>query len=266
MSSPESGERLTVARVRLAAAPAGPPLEQLRAGGADDQQRHRARAVGEQVDEVEQRVVGPVHVLEHEDGRAVLRQRLEEAPPGRERLRRGRPRRRARRPRPGRPAGAGGARPSGGRAPRRARAETASRSFSPATAAPSDSRMPACALTISPSAQNATPDAVRRATGRCRQVIEVGERARCGRRARRRVASCRSRAAPMSVTSSRRRLASASDRTGCAAGRPRVHARPERARRAPAPGTSERGSSASHAGTALLPCPSPRPSRRPRSG
>ena len=55
VSSSESGDSESVRRVRLAAAPARPPREQLRPGRADDEQRHAARPVGEVVDEVEQR-------------------------------------------------------------------------------------------------------------------------------------------------------------------------------------------------------------------
>ena len=39
------------------------------------------------LDEVEQRVVGPLQVLEHEDERVTVRDRLQEPSPGRERLR-----------------------------------------------------------------------------------------------------------------------------------------------------------------------------------
>ena len=73
-------------RVRLAAAPAGPPRQQLRPRGAEDEERDAARPVDEVVDEVEQRVVGPVQVLEDEDERALVGDRLEVAPPGGERL------------------------------------------------------------------------------------------------------------------------------------------------------------------------------------
>ena len=72
--------------VRLAAAPPRAPHEQLRPRAAEDEQRHSGGAVDETVDEVEEPVVGPVQVLEHEDGRALLAERLEEAPPGGERL------------------------------------------------------------------------------------------------------------------------------------------------------------------------------------
>ena len=70
----------------LAAAPARPALEQLRPGGADDEQRHAGRPVDEVVDEVEQPVVGPVQILEDEHERALLGERLEEAAPGGEGL------------------------------------------------------------------------------------------------------------------------------------------------------------------------------------
>ena len=73
-------------RVPLAAAPAGPALEQLGARRADDEQRHAGRPVGEIVDEVEQAVVGPVQILEDEHQRPLLGQRLEQAAPRRERL------------------------------------------------------------------------------------------------------------------------------------------------------------------------------------
>src|SRR5438874_8115824 len=73
-------------RVALAAAPAGSPLEQLRAGGAEHEQGDSARPVDEVVDEVEHALVGPVKVLEDEHQRAPLGESLEEAPPGSERV------------------------------------------------------------------------------------------------------------------------------------------------------------------------------------
>ena len=60
--------------------------QQLRAGAADDEQRHARRPVDEAVDEVQQPVVGPVQILEDEHGRPVLGDRLEEAAPRGERL------------------------------------------------------------------------------------------------------------------------------------------------------------------------------------
>ena len=61
-------------------------VEQLGAGGADDEQRHAARPLHELVDEVEQSLVRPVEVFEDEDQRPLSGQLLEEAAPGRERL------------------------------------------------------------------------------------------------------------------------------------------------------------------------------------
>ena len=72
--------------VRLAAAPGRSPLQQLRAGGADREQRDLADPLDERVDEVEQGVVGPVQVLEDEHERPLLGEALEEAAPGRDAL------------------------------------------------------------------------------------------------------------------------------------------------------------------------------------
>ena len=85
-----------------------------------------------------------------------LGQRLEEAAPRRERLARGG----RRRPPPGLPGRRAGrdARPPIAPRPRRARrVVTAVPSLAAASSAESDSRMPACAFTISPSAQKLTP-------------------------------------------------------------------------------------------------------------
>ena len=71
-------------RVQLAPAPARSPLEELRPGRRDDEERHVGHPVDELVDEVEQALVRPVEVLDHEDERALVRHRLEEAPPRRE--------------------------------------------------------------------------------------------------------------------------------------------------------------------------------------
>ena len=103
------------------------------------------------VDEVEQAVVGEVQVLEDEHERTLLGERLEEAPPGGERL--------------AAPVGArlaAASSPTSGRrlrpshcasAGRRRALRSSSRSFSSARAASSVSSTPACAFTISPSAQ-----------------------------------------------------------------------------------------------------------------
>ena len=69
-------------RIRLAAAPAHPALEQLGPGCPDDQDRHPGRPADEVVDEVEERVVGPVQILEHENERALLGLSLQEPSPG----------------------------------------------------------------------------------------------------------------------------------------------------------------------------------------
>ena len=68
-------------RVELAAAPARTPLEQLRTGGAQDEQRHAARPVDEVVDEIEQALVRPVQILEHEHGRLRVGEGLEQLTP-----------------------------------------------------------------------------------------------------------------------------------------------------------------------------------------
>ena len=72
--------------IPLAAAPAGPPLEQIAARGHQDEHRHVRRPVDELVDEIEQAVVRPVDVLEDERERARLRKRFEPSPPGGERF------------------------------------------------------------------------------------------------------------------------------------------------------------------------------------
>ena len=138
-------------RVPLAAAPARPPLEQLGARGADDEQRHAGRPVGEVVDEVEQAVVGPVQILEDEHQRPLLGQRLEQAAPRRERLvaavaralaGRAEADERTQRP-PTQPRSASSAKTS----------SSIAASFVSAASSGSLSRIPACAFTISPSAQ-----------------------------------------------------------------------------------------------------------------
>jgi len=64
--------------------PAAAALEELRPRRRDDQERHVADAVEQLVDEVEQRVVCPMQVLEDEHERALVCERLEEVSPGRE--------------------------------------------------------------------------------------------------------------------------------------------------------------------------------------
>src|SRR5919198_5553808 len=61
-------------------------LEELGARGAQHEERHVLGPVGEVHEEREQRLVGPMQVLEDEYGWAVRSERLQEAPPRRERL------------------------------------------------------------------------------------------------------------------------------------------------------------------------------------
>jgi hypothetical protein len=76
-------------RIRLAATPPRPALEQLRPCRAEDKERHAGGAVDELIDEVEQTVVGPMEVFEDQNEGPLLGQRLEEPAPRRERLREG---------------------------------------------------------------------------------------------------------------------------------------------------------------------------------
>ena len=154
--------RPTVARSRTVAAltlpPPQPGLRSSSSGRAvhDHEQRHVARPFDQVVHEVEQALVRPLEVLEDEDQRAPLRKRLEEAPPGGERLARADPRSAPGPSRARRAAAAAG--PPSPRPRRRPRAvRTLRSSLSAATFAESVSRMPACALTISLSAQYVTP-------------------------------------------------------------------------------------------------------------
>src|SRR6185295_17594496 len=72
--------------VQLPSAPRLPALEQLQPRRAENQHRDVTHPVREVLDEVEQAVVGPLHVLKHEHERVLLRECLEEPPPRRERL------------------------------------------------------------------------------------------------------------------------------------------------------------------------------------
>ncbi len=77
-------------RGRSAGDPSRPALQQLRPGGRDHEQRDRAGRPGGSVEqalqEVEQCVVRPMEVLDHQDQRPASGQRVQEAPPGGERL------------------------------------------------------------------------------------------------------------------------------------------------------------------------------------
>ena len=187
-SSSASGVSASVGDVELAAAPAGPPVEQLRPRRPDDEQRNAGRPVGEVVDEVEQAVVRPVQVLEDEHERPLLGEPLEVAPPRREALSRGpRARRAARRRRAAAGAARTHARSSSASAVRRSR-----QSFSLGDSGGSFSWMPACAFTISPSAQKLTPSPYGSARP-CRHHTRSGD-ASSARRALPRDATCRYRA------------------------------------------------------------------------
>ena len=150
-----AGQRRERDRQRVAvAAPAVPPLLQVGTRGAEQEQRRVAAPVGEVLDEVEQPLVGPVQVLEHEHERRPLGHRLDVAPPRGEglvaRLALGRAGEADQRAQvlldPRRLAGVAHE--------RRAPTSRASRRPSPAS---SVSRIPASLLTISSSAQYATP-------------------------------------------------------------------------------------------------------------
>ena len=64
--SADSGSRETTLRVGPLQ-PVRAALGQLRAGGADDQQRRVRGGVGDPRDEIEESGLGPVDVLEHDD-------------------------------------------------------------------------------------------------------------------------------------------------------------------------------------------------------
>ena len=69
-------------RVRFPAAPADAAGEELGPRRADDEERDPGRPVDEVVDEVEQAVVRPVQILEHEHEGAPFRHGFEEPAPG----------------------------------------------------------------------------------------------------------------------------------------------------------------------------------------
>src|SRR5712691_614266 len=77
------GERLQRDRGRICLATAPPltPLQQLRPSGSNDEKRNATEPIDEIVEKVQQAVVGPVQVLEHEDSWSALSDRLEEATP-----------------------------------------------------------------------------------------------------------------------------------------------------------------------------------------
>ena len=79
-----AGERLEQdrRRVQLAAAPAGPQLEQLGPGDAEQEDRRVARPVGDVLDQVEEDRLGPLDVVEHEDLRPLAARRLDQPAEG----------------------------------------------------------------------------------------------------------------------------------------------------------------------------------------
>ena len=74
------GERLEEdgSRIQLASRPAGSSVEQLRPGHAEEQDRHSPRPVCEVLDEVEERLLAPVYVVEDDDKWPAGRQSFEE--------------------------------------------------------------------------------------------------------------------------------------------------------------------------------------------
>ena len=81
-------ERLEHQR-RGPAPPGGPPLPpggELGPGERQREDRARCRPVEHALDELEQPLVGPLEVLEHQRDRVIVRQTLEEQPPTREQL------------------------------------------------------------------------------------------------------------------------------------------------------------------------------------
>ena len=148
------GQRLEEDRreVPRAAPQAGPALRELGPGQRHHEQRAIARPLDEVLDEVQQRAVGPVDVLEHHHGRSLVGDPLEEDPAGREQvlLVAG----------AALPPAPGGGRGAAARSDARRRPARAPRRKPGAWAAPRRTPRPrGCRppRTISPSAQNATP-------------------------------------------------------------------------------------------------------------
>src|SRR5207253_8415706 len=69
------------ARVPFAATPPGMTLVELGPRRTDEEDRHAARPVDEMLEELDQRRVGPVQILEHEDQRTLFSDPLEESQP-----------------------------------------------------------------------------------------------------------------------------------------------------------------------------------------
>ena len=77
-SSSPSGSSRTERRVQLAAAPARPLVEQLRARDAEEEDRRVAREVGDVLDEVDEDGLGPLQVVDDDDLRSLGGARLEQ--------------------------------------------------------------------------------------------------------------------------------------------------------------------------------------------
>ena len=69
--------------VQLASAPAGARVEELGSSDAEQEDRHAARPVGHMLDQVVERWLRPMEIVEHDHQRPFLREPLEERP-GRE--------------------------------------------------------------------------------------------------------------------------------------------------------------------------------------
>ena len=123
-------------------------LVELGPSRAEDEDRQARRPVDEALDELEERVVGPVEVLEEEDERPSAGNRLDEALPGAKRLLAIR----LAATHESHQWGEARLQPLGVVDSGEDLAELLG-----CSARPSDSRMPACAFTISPSAQNVMP-------------------------------------------------------------------------------------------------------------
>ena len=160
-------QRLEVQRaeVALPRPPAGPAIVQLGPRHGDDEQRMVARPLEQVLDEVQQRGVGPLQILEREHDRVGAREALEEQSPGREQILAG-----ARRLLRDRAAGQGGARRT--RAPpRRADARPASpRAWLVPARGSSSSPIRQRILIMSASAQYVTPSPYARQRPRCHQT------------------------------------------------------------------------------------------------
>ena len=145
---PERGKVDRAVAFREPAAQTRMLLVQLGTGGAEQEERHTFRPVRHVLEEREEGRVGPVQILEDEHRRPPVGERLQEAPPGGERLllRCGLG-----------PTPTSGARRALSQAGRDRPPGSARSSFASASSGESVSRMPHSALTISPSAQKAMP-------------------------------------------------------------------------------------------------------------